>query len=166
MVEEQAPSAQPQEELTDEQAIMKIAEAMKDNPTSQEDKQNIHTFLINVIQTEDVDKVVKIGNLRDDKEVNEIGLPQWNVRGALKMARISKQLMNNDFFADYFNAQAKETVGTSLSREGFIIRQANTQNKNVADVTRRKKTNRGMFGSKKEIESSGGDPYSNTGGSE
>lgn len=159
MVEQQVQQP-PQEDMTDEQAILKIAEAMKDNPTAQEDKQNIHSFLINVIQTEDVDKVTKVGNLRDDKEVNEIGLPQWNVRGALAMGRISDMLMDNPFFEEYFNRQAKETTGTSLSREGFILRQATTQNKNVADVTRRRKINKGMFG-KKNIEESGGDPYNN-----
>jgi hypothetical protein len=165
MVEEvqvQQPTPAADENISDEEAIMRIAQAMKDSSTAQEDKQNVHTFLINVIQTEDVDKAIKVGNLRDDKEVNELGLPQWNIRGALGMARISNMIMGNEFFSDYFNSQVKETVGSSLSRDGFVIRQATTQNKNVADVTRRRKVNKGMFG-KKNIEESGGDPYSNSG---
>jgi len=143
------------EELSDEEAIMKIAAAMKDSTPSQEEKQNIHTFLINVVETEDIAKTSKVGNLRDDKEINELGIPRWNVRGALEMARISDMIMDNKFFAEYFNRQANETLGTSLSREGFMIRQATTTTKQVADATKRRKTNKGMF--KKTVEESGGD---------
>jgi hypothetical protein len=144
-----------QEELSDEQAIMKIAQAMKDNAPTQDEKQNVHTFLVNVIQAEDTLKVAKLGNLRDDKELNELGLPAWNVRGALDMARISDKLMSNDFFKNYFEASSNETNSTSLSREGFVIRQATTQTKQIADTTRRKKINKGWFSRKEET--SGGD---------
>ena len=67
--------------------------------------------------------------------------------------------MANDFFKDYFKATAEDTLATSLSREGFLIKQATTQTKQVADVTRRRKINKGWFGSK-TIESSGGDNQS------
>jgi len=149
-------SEQKEETLTDEEAIMKIAAAMKDNAPSQEDKQNVHTFLTNVVQTEDTDKVIKIGNLRDDKEINELGFPQWNVRGALGMARISGMLMSNEFFKEYFENQAKETLSTSLSRDGFLIKMATTNTRQVVDATKRRKVNKGMFGSK-QTEESGGD---------
>ena len=56
----------------------------------------------------------------------------------------------------FFLKQAWETLATSLSREGFIIRQATTTTKQIADATKRRKINRGMFG-KKTIEESGGD---------
>ena len=145
-----------EEEMSDEQAIMKIAQAMKDNAPSQEDKQNVHTFLINVVKEQEIDNVTKVGNLRDDKDLNEIGIPVWNVRGCLEMARISRLIMQNTFFQDYFESSARETLSSSLSREGFIIRQATTQTKQVADITKRRKINKGMFGAKK-IEESGGD---------
>ena len=93
MVEEQ--TQQTQEEITDEEAIMKIAAAMKDNAPSQEEKQNVHTFLFNVVTAKDT---TKIGNLRDDKEYNELGFPNWTVRGSLDMARISGMVMDNEFF--------------------------------------------------------------------
>ena len=144
------------QDMSDEEAIMKIASAMKDGVPNQDDKQNVHTFLINVVQTEDIDKVTKIGNLRDDKEINELGIPRWNVRGSLEMARISKKLMGNTFFSDYFESSAIETTGTSLSRDGFLIRQATTNTKQIVDATKRRKTNKGMFG-KKTTEESGGD---------
>lgn len=147
-----------QAELTDEEAIAKIAEAMKGNAPTQEDKQNVHTFLINVVQAENIEKISKIGNVRDDKEINELGIPRWNVRGALEMARISERLMDNNFFKEYFESQAINTLNTSLSREGFLVKQATTITKQVGDVTKRRKINRGMFG-KKSIEEQGGETY-------
>lgn len=150
-------------DISEEEAIIKIAQAMKDNAPSQEDKQNVHTFLTNVVKEEGVEHSSKIGNLRDDKEINELGVPMWNVRGCLEMARISNKIIGNDFFKEYFESAAIETLGTSLSREGFLIRQATTTTKAVADVTKRRKMNKGMFGASKRIESSGGDPYTNSG---
>ncbi len=146
----------PKEELTDEEAIMKIATAMKDNTPSLEDRQSVHAFLNNVATA---DKTTKVGNLRDDKEMNELGDPAHNVRGALEMARISERIMNNGFFKEYFEAEAEEVLATSLSRDGFLVRQATTSTKNVADVTKRRKINKGWFGSK-TVESSGGDKHS------
>ena len=142
--------------MSDEEAIMKIASAMKDNAPTQEDKQNVHTFLVNVVQSKNIDEVSKLGNLRDDKEMNELGFPKWNVRGSLKMARICDMLIENPFFKEYFERSASETVNTSLSREGFLIRQATTTTKQVADATKRRKVNKGWFG-KQSVEETGGD---------
>jgi len=161
MAEEEKP--QQDTDLTDEEAILKIAQAMKDNAPTQEDKHNVHTFLTNVVKEEGIEHSSKIGNIRDDKDMNELGVPEWNVRGCLEMAKISDKIIGNNFFKEYFEASAINTLGTSLSREGFLIRQATTTTKAVADVTKRRKTNKGMFGSSKRIESSGGDPYTNSG---
>ena len=110
------------EQLTDEQILMKLSQAMKDNAPSEEEKQNVHTFLVNAIKETDTFKVAKLGNLRDDKEINELGRPSWTVRGSLEMARISDKLMGNTFFSDYFKCASDETNITSLSREGFILK--------------------------------------------
>lgn len=155
MVELEQPKTE-SEEISDEEAILKIAQAMKDNAPSQQDRENVHTFLLNVVQEEEILKSSKIGNLRDDRELNELGIPIWHVRGALDMARISDKIMDNNFFKEFFEAQAAHTLSTSLSREGFLIRQATTTTKQVADTTKRKKINKGMFG-KKTIEEQGGD---------
>lgn len=154
---------QQEQELSDEEAIMKIAQAMKDNAPSSDEKQNVHTFLTNVIQTEEINQTSKIGNLRQDKEIDELGIPTWNVRGSLDMATISDKLMDNPFFKEYFQESARQSVNTSLSREGFLIRHATTQTKQVADITRRRKINKGWFGSKK-VEESGGDTINTTQG--
>lgn len=146
---------QTNEEMSDEEAIMKIAEAMKDT-TPTEEKSNVHTFLLNVVQAEEPDKIIKVGNLRDDKELNELGIPTWTARGDLRLALISEEIMENDYFAGFFRKDLVNTMATSLSREGFLIRQATVTTKQVADVTKRRKINKGMFG-QKTIEETGGD---------
>jgi hypothetical protein len=142
-----------EDNISEEEALMKLAAAMQGNAPTAEDKQSVHTFLNNVATA---DKSTKVGNLRDDKDMNELGSPSHNVRGSLEMARIADKIMGNEFFKDYFIAEAEDTLATSLSRDGFLVRQATTQTKQVADVTRRRKINKGWFGSKK-VEESGGD---------
>ena len=158
MVEVQSPQIETQEQsdMSDEEAIRKIAEAMKDNAPSQDERQNVHTFLLNVVQESEIDKVSKIGNLRDDKELNELGKPIWTVRGSLGMSLIADKIMDNKYFKEYFERDAEITLNTSLSREGFLIRHATISTKQVVDATKRRKVNKGMFG-KKNIEESGGD---------
>ena len=150
MTEEQE---QDDDELTSED-ILKLAQAMKDNAPTQDEKQNVHTFLHSVVMAEDTKK---IGNLRDEGDFTELGIPSHTVRGSLEMARISDKIMDNTFFKDWFNAEAEETLATSLSRAGFLVRQATTTTKSVADVTKRKKINKGWFNKKTE-EKTGGDP--------
>ena len=145
-----------EESMSDEEALLKIAQAMKDNAPTQEDKHNVHVFLNNVATAEDTSKTA---NLRDDKDFNELGTPSHTVRGAKEMALVAKKIMGNGYFEDYFNEEAEITLATSLSREGFLVKQATVQVKQVADITKRRKVNKGWFGSKK-IESSGGDPSS------
>lgn len=156
MVESEQQQQVTDDQITDEEAILKIAAAMKDTVPSQEERQNVHTFLINVVGAREINEISKLGNLRDDKEMNELGMPIWNTRGSLGMALISKEIMDNDYFQDYFEKDAIITLNTSLSREGFLIKQATTTTKQVADATRRRRINRGMFG-KKTVEESGGD---------
>jgi len=145
-----------EEEMSDEEAIQKIALAMKDNASSSDDKQNVHTFLNNVVLAQDNKK---IANLRDDKDFNELGMPDHNVRGNLTMIRISDLIMGNDTFKDFFESEVQDTLATSLSREGFLVRQGTTTTKQVADITKRRSINKGWFGSKK-INESGGDTTS------
>lgn len=150
------------QEMSDEEAIMKIAAAMKDNVPGQEEKQNIHVFLNNIVQTENVSKIVKVANLKDgtDKnDIDELGVPEWNVRGALEMALISDEIIENDYFKDYFEKQAAITSGTSLSRKGFLIRQGTTNTKQVADITKRQTKTKGFLG-KEKVEETGGDTTS------
>lgn len=144
---------QTSDELSNEE-IIKLAMAMKDNIPTQDEKQNVHTFLHSVVTAEDSRKVA---NLKDDDKFTELGMPTHTVRGSFELARISNTIMDNDIFKEWFLEEAEETLATSLSRGGFLVRQATTTTKSVADVTKRKKINKGMF--KKTEEETGGDPY-------
>jgi hypothetical protein len=144
---------QPSSEMTDEEALAKIAAAMKDTNPSQDEKTNVHTFLRDVVVTPDV---TRVGNLRDDKEMNELGMPNYHVRGSKDMALIAFKIMNNPFYAEYFETEAQTTLATSLSRAGFLVRQASVTTKQISDSTPRRKINKGWFG-KQQIEESGGD---------
>lgn len=151
MVEPQQP---PQEDnISDEEALMRVAAAMKDSAAGQEEKHSVPSFLFNVVKAKDT---TKVGNLRDDKELNELGSPVFSVRGAKEMQLISRMIMDNDYFASYFEQEAEDCLSTSLSREGFLIRQVNLQTKQVADITKRRTINKGWFG-KAKIEEQGGD---------
>lgn len=145
-----------EQEMSDEEVINQIVKTMKDNVPSEEEKHNTHSFLFNVVHTESLDKNKKIANLRNDEVLDELGVPVWTVRGAGEMALISKLIMANEYFTQFFEGSIGDTLATSLSREGFLIRQGTTQTKQVADITRRRKINKGMFGSRK-IEETGGD---------
>ncbi len=140
------------EDMTEEEALMKLATAMKDNAPAQEEKHNVHEFLDNVVKADDT---TKIANLRDDKDVNELGVPSYPVRALKEMALVSEKIMGNEYFKEYFEKEAENTLATSLGREGFLVRQATVQTKVVADATKRRKSNKGWFG-KKTTEESGG----------
>jgi len=148
------PQQPPQEDnISDEEALMRVAAAMKDSAAGQEEKHSVPSFLFNVVKAKDS---TKVGNLRDDKELNELGAPVYSVRGAKEMQLISRMIMENDYFASYFEQEAEDALSTSLSREGFLIRQVNLQTKQVADITKRRTINKGWFG-KSKIEETGGD---------
>ena len=146
-----------QEQLSDEQALLKIAQAMSANAPKQDEKQNVHTFLFNIVTAKDS---TKIGNLQVDKTINELGIPINTVRGCKEMKLIAGEIMDNTFFSDYFKEEAENTLATSLSREGFLVRQGTTQTKQIADITRRKKVSKGFVSRKEEI--SGGEPIGST----
>ena len=150
---EEQQQQQQQEDISDEEALMRVAAAMKDSAAGQEEKHSVPSFLFNVVKAKDS---TKIGNLRVDKEINELGAPVFSVRGAKEMQLISNKIMDNEYFSDYFEQEAEDTLATSLSREGFLIRQVNLQTKQVADITKRRKINKGWFG-KQTVEEQGGD---------
>jgi len=150
MVDEQQA---PEENISDEEALMRVAAAMKDSAAGQEEKHSVPSFLFNVVKARDS---TKVGNLRDDKELNELGVPVFSVRGAKEMQLISNKIMDNDYFASYFEQEAEDCLSTSLSREGFLVRQVNLQTKQVADITKRRTVNKGWFG-KSKVEETGGD---------
>lgn len=116
-----------------------------------DEKHNVHTFLFNVATAKDT---TKLGFL----EPEELGKPKLPVRSNKNMALIADKIMENDMFKEYFLAEGEITTATSLSKEGFLMKMAVTQKREIADVTKKRKISRGWF-KKKEEESEGGGSY-------
>ena len=104
-----------------------------------EEKHNVHTFLNKIATSDDT---TKTGFLREE----ELGIPRYPVRSFKDFALISDKVIGNDYIKDYFLAKSENITATSLSREGFLVKQSNTSTKQIADVTKIRKQNKGWFG--------------------
>ena len=127
----------------EEAAVLYKALATSESSPMPEEKFNTHTFLHRVATADDT---TKIGFLTSE----ELGRPLYPVRALKEMAVDADKIMNNQFFKDYFNAQAEVTTATSLSYLGFLVKQATTTTKQVADVTKPKTENKGWFKKKED----------------
>ena len=108
-------------------------------------KINVHTFLMAVAKADDT---TKTGFL----EPNEIGIPQNPIRALKGFALICDDIIGNEMFAKHFRQQAEIITATSLSRGGFLDKLAVTQTRQLADVTKVKKENKGWFAKKDKPE--------------
>lgn len=106
-----------------------------------EEKHNVHSFLNNVAESDDT---TKTGNLT----IDELGMPRINLRTYKDLALISKTFMDNPVLHEYYNAQAEILTSTSLSKDAKLISLAVMQKRQIEDVTKPKKENKGWFGSK------------------
>lgn len=108
-----------------------------------EQKYNVHLFLHRVATAQDTSKV---GNL----DLEEVGKAKYAVRSLQEFALISDKIIENDTFKDYFTKWAEIVLATSLSKEGFLVRQGTTTTRNYGDITKAKKPNKGWFGFRKK----------------
>lgn len=131
--------------MNEEDLVNLIRQVSGTTPVPDE-KHNAFTFLTNIALA---DNTTKVGNLKDE----ELGIPRLPVRSDLSLALWSKEVMNNPFFGKYFAEEAEITTSTSLSRDGFLPKLAVLQKKELADVTKHKKENKGWFRPKQKEES-------------
>lgn len=139
MVEEKEAVVEP--EMSDDEMAERLSQLVGTSPVADE-KDNVHTFLRKVAEASDT---VKTGNL----EKEELGQPQLNVRAYKSLALISNKIMGNDYFKEFFDMESEIVTGSSLSKEGFLDKLAITSNRQIEDVTRPKKENKGWFKSNK-----------------
>lgn len=111
-----------------------------------EDKLSLFSFLRKVIEHTDT---TKLGFLKEE----EIGQPKHPIRTFKRLALVSDQIIDNPFFKDFFNANSEIITSTSLSREGKLLNMAVIQRKQLEDITKPKKENKGWF-KKKDDDSS------------
>jgi len=130
--------------VEEKEAVFDYLSKNQSFPTPEE-KYNVHLFLHRVATADDT---TKVGNLKEE----ELGTPRHPLRASKEFALISEKIIGNDFFKEYFEKESEILTSTSLSKEGFLIKQATTQTKQVADVTKKRKLNAGWFKKKEENE--------------
>lgn len=108
-----------------------------------EEKYSVHKFLSDVSTSDDT---TKTGNLTEP----ELGIPINPVRTNKDLALISRDILNNDFFVNHFLAESEITTSTSLSKDAKLLSLAVTSTRQVADVTKRHKPNKGWFKKKND----------------
>lgn len=126
---------------------------MTDNITEQEaeelirafgeSKSNIHNFLTNIVKTKDTTRVANI-------TADELGEPVLPVRTYMELALFSKEV-GMEAFASYFEGMREVVTAPTLSKDGFLIRQATIQRKEFSDTTKKtKQAKKGFFRRGKE----------------
>jgi hypothetical protein len=101
------------------------------------------SFFRDVVKTDDT---LRVGNL----DTNELGISKLPVRTYEELALFSKEVANQPEWGSYFDKMSEIQTSSSLSKEGFLLKQINTTKKELADVTAKPKENKGWFRGKKE----------------
>lgn len=127
---------QQQEQLSEQQAEEIVRQFTQG-------QHNMHSFLTNVVASEDT---TKTGNLSPE----ELGTSNLPVRTHKELALFCGSIADDKGWEKYFNAMSEIQTSTSLSKEGFLMKIANTIKKELADVTKRPKKNSGWFRGRNE----------------
>ena len=122
--------------MTEDQA----RELLRDISSGQ---QNLHSFLSKIITA---DSTTKTGNL--DKE--ELGDPKLPVRTYEELALFSRDVAEQEDWADYFSKMSEIQTKTSLSKDAILLKLAVNMKKELADVSPKRKENKGWFKKKNE----------------
>mgnify|MGYP003131897141 CR=1 FL=1 len=128
-----------EEQLSQEEAVelQKFLGGAEGAPYAEE-KHNVHTFLNKVSISEDT---TKTGFLREE----EVGLPKHPVRTFKNLSLISSSIMDNPYFAEFFEKESEIVTASSLSRDAKLLSLAVIQRRQLEDVTKPKKENKGWF---------------------
>lgn len=129
-----------------------LAEALKayGAPTPEE-KHNVHVFLNKVATSEDT---TKTGNL----DTTELGVTKYSMRTYKNLHLVCDKLCNDDIWADYFKKKAEILSSTSLSKDGFLTGLAVIQRRQIEEIKKERKENKGWFKGKdstKEVNTNG-----------
>jgi len=127
------------EEITENEIAERLASLVGTTPNAEE-RQNVHTFLHNVATAKDTSKT---GNLA----IEELGNPILPLRTYKELELFCRDVANMDWYANYFKKKGEILTATSLSRDAKLITLAisSLQKRELADVTKPKKENKGWF---------------------
>ena len=140
-----------EEEVTpQEMEILKEALSSQGYGTPQpEEKYNVHAFLHRVSVSPDT---TKTGFLTEE----EIGSTPYSLRAYKQLSLESGELANDEIWEGYFLKLGEILTATSLSKEAKLISLAVLQRRELADVTKPRKENKGWF--KKKEDNPQGEP--------
>lgn len=127
--------------MADEELTPAEAEALKSilgTAPVPEEKKSVHAFLFNVASSSDT---TKLGNLTEE----EVGIPKLPLRTYLDLALFCKEIANMTYFSNYFKSKAEILTSTSLSKDAKLIELAVVTKKEVSNIIKTKKTNKGWF---------------------
>ena len=110
----------------------------------QEERPGVHQFLLKVVQTSDT---WKVGNLTEE----EIGPARIPLRTFRELSVFCNEVADKPGVAEYYKKKGEVLAATSLSAHGFLVNKAVTQKREVANMTKRRTINKGLFGGKKEV---------------
>lgn len=128
------------DEITEEQAREIVRQFS-------EGKETTTSFFTHVVAAKDT---TKTGYLSEE----ELGNSNNTLRAYKELELFSRDVCNNDKFADYFKGMAEIQTSTSLSKDGFLLKQVNLNRKELADMTPKRKNKKGLFKKKDENEES------------
>jgi len=111
-----------------------------------EGKQNMHSFLGKIIESDDT---IKVGNISEE----ELGTPKLPLRTYKELELFCNDIADDNNFSEYFKKMAEVQTSTSLSKDAILLNLVNTLRKEVGDITKRRKRNSGWFskGSQGEV---------------
>lgn len=105
--------------------------------TIPEEKPNVHSFLIKVVETDDT---TKLGNLTEE----EVGTPKHPLRTEKELELFCNDIADMPYFAGYFRKEAEIMTSTSLSKEALLLNLAVVQRREVRRLKPRR-INKGWF---------------------
>jgi len=115
-----------QQEISEEQAEQLVRSMM-------EQKETPHSFFTRVIKHPDS---TKIGNL----DIEELGVSTHPVRTYKELALFCDKICDDGFTKEYYEELSEIQLATSLSKEGFLIKQVGTRTQQYADTTNKQKS--------------------------
>lgn len=114
--------------------------------TTGEKKDNVHTFLRDVVLAKDT---IKLGNLTEA----ELGIPKMPLRTFRELDLFCKSILGQQDFGEYFKAKGEILTASSLSKLALLLKLAVTSKKEERlDLPKEVKENKGWFKSKKREE--------------
>jgi len=123
--------------ITEAEIAERLGQLVGSTPNAEE-KQNVHAFLRSVAASKDT---TKTGFLGDE----ELGNPTLPLRTYHELALFCNEVANMDYYADYFKKKGEILTATSLSKNAKLLTLAVLQKREVEDITKPKKVNKGWF---------------------